>query len=113
MADIFTDEELEAAIETIKRHNRLRNSQFTACHKEIKRLREELLRYCAPSDEPTELERLLAWCSDERCKLGGVDGYDYRSGEEFGIRRVEIQIEKALAKCRPSGSLLHDKRQGV
>lgn len=44
-----------------------------------------------------EIDRLLSWCATERHRLGGVDGYDYKSGEEFGIRRVEIQIEKAMA----------------
>ena len=50
----------------------------------------------APSTVGVEaLKNLLAWCQTERSKLV-VDGYDYKSGEEFGIRRVELQIEKAI-----------------
>jgi hypothetical protein len=62
---------------------------------------------------PTTQEALKAlsdWCEKARYELGGIDGYDYRSGEEFGIRRVELQIEKVLhatAVSRPhrGGSL--------
>lgn len=50
----------------------------------------------------TALSDLADWCNVERHKLGGVDGYDYRSGEEFGIRRVEIQIGKISAALRSS-----------
>lgn len=62
------------------------------------------LRQCAFAIERlrSQLEILLAWCTTERDHLGGVDGYDYKSGEEYGIRRVEIQIAKIL------GSLVGD-----
>jgi len=49
------------------------------------------------------LADLSNWCETERYKLGGIDGYDYRSGEEFGIRRVELQIEKKLHEFSRSG----------
>lgn len=40
---------------------------------------------------------LAEWCRVERQKLA-VDGYDYKSGEEHGLRRAEIEIEKRLAE---------------
>lgn len=45
------------------------------------------------------LEALSVWCTDARSKLS-VDGYDYKSGEEYGIRRVELQIEQRLAQTK-------------
>ena len=52
-----------------------------------------------PSAQNTRnmLDSLAEWCSIERDKLGAVDGYDYRSGEEYGLRRAEIEISKRLA----------------
>lgn len=47
-------------------------------------------------DVNKSLTSLSYWCTDERLKIGNVDGHDYRSGEEFGIRRVEVEIEKRL-----------------
>jgi hypothetical protein len=52
-----------------------------------------------PSDTEGQrkaLQSLEYWCTDERMSIGAVDGYDYRSGEEFGIRRVEIEISKRI-----------------
>lgn len=43
------------------------------------------------------LEALAEWCAAERAKLGAVDGYDYRSGEEFGLARAETKTRAALA----------------
>jgi hypothetical protein len=45
----------------------------------------------------TPLQELLDWCQQEREKLGAVDGYDYRSGEEYGLRRAQIEIGKRSA----------------
>lgn len=63
---------------------------------------------CFDITEQTQetLKALSDWCEKARYELGGIDGYDYRSGEEFGIRRVELQIEKVLhatAVSRPHG----------
>lgn len=57
-----------------------------------------------PSDVVREaLGQITDWCSTERAKIGAVDGYDYRSGEEYGLRRVEIEISKrALSTPAPS-----------
>ncbi len=50
-----------------------------------------------------EIERLRAdlqdfgsWCENERTKLGALDGYDYRSGEEYGLRRAQIELERRI-----------------
>lgn len=59
----------------------------------------EISRRLSPAATPMPLEALKAlsdWCEKARYELGAIDGYDYRSGEEFGIRRVELQIEKML-----------------
>jgi hypothetical protein len=50
-----------------------------------------------PSEDARKaLQSLEYWCTDARMGLGAIDGYDYRSGEEYGIRRVEIEIHKRL-----------------
>jgi hypothetical protein len=38
-----------------------------------------------------------AWCDNEASKLGAVDGYDYRSGQEATYRHVAIEIGRRLA----------------
>lgn len=43
------------------------------------------------------LDQLSDWCASARASIGAVDGYDYRSGEEFGIRRVQIEIDRLRA----------------
>ncbi len=43
---------------------------------------------------------LQEWCRVERCALGAVDGYDYSSGQEYGLRRAEIEIEKQIQALR-------------
>jgi hypothetical protein len=43
------------------------------------------------------LESIADWCNTERTKIGAIDGYDYRSGEEFGLRCAEIEIKKRLS----------------
>lgn len=48
----------------------------------------------APDAMREALESLSDWCATERANLGAVDGYDYRSGEEFGLRCAEIEIKK-------------------
>lgn len=49
------------------------------------------------------LESISDWCSNERGLIGAVNGYDYRSGEEYGMRRAEIEIIKRL-KALPAAS---------
>ena len=54
-----------------------------------------------------ELQSLEGWCEKQRHSIGAVDGFDYRSGEEFGIRRVEIEIRtrrEKLASRSPAAS---------
>lgn len=50
--------------------------------------------------EIKRLRKLIAdfydWCQHERSALGAVDGYDYNSGQEYGLRRAEIEIVKRL-----------------
>lgn len=41
-----------------------------------------------------DLHDAAEWCAVERNKLGAIDGYDYRSGEEFGLRRAEIELRR-------------------
>lgn len=55
------------------------------------------------------LRDLETWCANERAKLGAIDGYDYRSGEEFGIRRVERQIAKVIASTVTSQERREDQ----
>lgn len=54
-----------------------------------------------------EVLQLAEWCRIEREKLGAIDGYDYRSGEEFGLRRVQNEIERrslsTTGQPKPSG----------
>lgn len=61
-----------------------------------------------------ELETFLRdfadWCNVERHKLGAVDGYDYRSGEEYGLRRAEIEIEKRIDARRSALSQTEEGR---
>ena len=42
------------------------------------------------------LEDLANWCEAERSNLGAIDGYDYSSGQEYGLRRAQIEIETRL-----------------
>lgn len=37
------------------------------------------------------------WCSDQAYKIGNVDGYDYRSGEEAAYRHAAIELKKRAA----------------
>lgn len=48
------------------------------------------------------LENIADWCSTERANIGAIDGYDYWSGEEFGLRCAEIEIRKRAALSPPS-----------
>lgn len=43
------------------------------------------------------LTDLDAWLDQARAKIGAIDGYDYSSGEEFGLRCAQIQLQKLLA----------------
>lgn len=49
------------------------------------------------SDIRAELTALLDWIDQERSKFGALDGYDYRSGEEYGLRRVAIELDIKIA----------------
>ncbi len=42
------------------------------------------------------LEDVASWCEDERAKLGAIDGYDYHSGEEYGLRRAQIELQRRV-----------------
>lgn len=42
------------------------------------------------------LRRLSDWIEVERMRIGSIDGYDYRSGEEFGLRRVQCEIDRII-----------------
>lgn len=55
------------------------------------------------------LENLADWCRREREKIGAVDGYDYRSGEEYGLRRAQIEIERCAAVMSAHGEPLETK----
>ncbi len=50
------------------------------------------------------LRALSGWCAQERSLLGAVDGYNYSSGQEYGLRRAEIEIEKRL-RALPTSSI--------
>ena len=46
------------------------------------------------------------WCAYERSLLGAVDGYDYNSGVEFGLRKAEIYL-RALKPSPASGEQIN------
>ncbi|HWK65355.1 MAG TPA: hypothetical protein VNS34_10465 [Rhizobiaceae bacterium] len=48
------------------------------------------------------LKDLAAWCDEQRSKLGAVDGYNYASGEEYGLRRAQIEAERRAALSTPA-----------
>jgi hypothetical protein len=51
-------------------------------------------------------QSIADWCDNERSRIGAVDGYSYESGEEYGIRRVQIEIGhrmRALAGAKEGG----------
>jgi hypothetical protein len=49
------------------------------------------------------LESAAEWCAVKRAEIGNVDGYDYRSGEEAGLRDAEIELRRrALTQSPPS-----------
>lgn len=56
--------------------------------------------------ERDRLQKLITdfqeWCRVERAALGAVDGYDYDSGQEYGLRRAEIEILKRLKAHGPA-----------
>lgn len=60
--------------------------------------------------ERDRLQKLIIdfqeWCRVERGALGAIDGYDYDSGQEYGLRRAEIAIGQlnVLAKAKESAS---------
>ncbi len=62
--------------------------------------------------ERDRLQKLIIdfqeWCRVERAALGAIDGYDYDSGQEYGLRRAEIEVEKRLRSIRSdSGQSIH------
>lgn len=42
------------------------------------------------------LDGIVAWLDQQRAEIGCIDGYDYRSGEEYGLRRAQIHIESLI-----------------
>ncbi len=46
------------------------------------------------TDPHAALKGAAEWCQIEREKIGAIDGYDYRSGEEYGLRRAQIELER-------------------
>ncbi len=90
----------------------LLRSQLANCHTEIKRLQSYVDAFRREEKRADDLGRNLddfrakaieaiesaaVWCGVERQKLGAIDGYDYRSGEEYGLRRAEIEIARRVA----------------
>jgi hypothetical protein len=61
-----------------------------------------------------ELEDAAEWCAVRRAEIGAVDGYDCRSGEEFGLRRAEIELRRrakaALTRPQPGGAVAGTER---
>jgi hypothetical protein len=55
------------------------------------------------TNDSKELLALAEWCRIERERLGAIDGYDYRSGEEFGLRRAQNEIERRSAAAPQPG----------
>ena len=54
------------------------------------------------------MQRFTDWCDTERHKLGAVDGYNYSSGEEYGLRRAAIYFDAMLS----ASDLLASLRKG-
>jgi hypothetical protein len=93
--------------------NLRRRSQavYLACEEPVAKDISESLRWAAARIEALEaalrdlaaaaLRDLAEWCAVERAMIGAVDGYDYRSGEEYGLRRAEIEITKRTAALAP------------
>lgn len=42
------------------------------------------------------LEGLPDWLESKRYALGAVDGYDYYSGQEYGLRVAQIEAERRI-----------------
>jgi hypothetical protein len=49
-----------------------------------------------PSGIVEALKDFEQWCLSAREKLGAIDGYDYRSGEEYGLRRAELEAHRRI-----------------
>jgi hypothetical protein len=100
------EEKMSLAIKAIEGWQRNRMTTFTPSNI-LQDFGDEILdalRLAAkPADDGVReaLNGLAGWCAQERSSIGAVDGYDYRSGEEFGIRRVEIEIEKRARALSP------------
>jgi hypothetical protein len=99
-ADTPSREELIASIAgTLEGHSfalRAGAHHEEVATKIVDRILARLAANPADDDVREALDALSGWCAQERSGIGAVDGYDYRSGEEFGIRRVEIEIEKRI-----------------
>lgn len=48
-------------------------------------------------EEAAALREFAQWCDEEAAKLGAVDGYDYRSGQEAAYRHASIEAGKRAA----------------
>ncbi len=70
----------------------------------------------AKDDEIEQLRKLVAglqdWCRVERHGLGNVDSYDYSSGQEYGLRRAEIEIEKRYGELGPVFAPIESSTKG-
>ena len=63
------------------------------------------LHRAALAEARAEVERLkdqadaiIAYCDIERAHLGAIDGYDYKSGQEFGLRQAVIELERRFPR---------------
>jgi hypothetical protein len=62
-----------------------------------KRILSALYTHPAPPSGIVEaLKDFEQWCLSAREKLGAIDGYDYRSGEEYGLRRAELEAHRRI-----------------
>jgi len=52
--------------------------------------------------EAQSLKDLEEWLLTESYSLGAVDGYDYNSGVEYGLRLAMIEIEKRIKALAPT-----------
>lgn len=82
----------------------MRKGAAVSINSEIEHLRSDIERHVAiTTSQQAEIERLQAaledaasWCENERAMLGAVDGYDYHSGEEYGLRRAQIELRRRV-----------------
>ena len=49
------------------------------------------------------LKEAEEWCHEQSINIGAVDGYDYRSGEEFAYRSAALHFKKLAAHQQEKG----------